>query len=113
MPAKPASRLQHVRQFCLSLPEVVEAEQFGYPWWKAGKKSFACGGQDDLSVNLTLELQDIMLQDSRFTKTHYVGHHGWVSFSLKEVDEATTEKLLLEGYRKVALKRMLAALAAR
>ena len=107
-------RNTHFRDFCLGLPEVVEVLQFGYPWYKAGKKSFAIlGNGTTVSINLTHELQDLMLQDERFERSHYVGQHGWVTFTLADVEVPTVERLVLAAYRKVALKRMLTTLDAR
>lgn len=108
--------LSRVRLFIGTLPETSEQTSFGHPFFKAGKKTFATAGLDGpgplpMSFKVGHDLQDILLQDPRFTRTHYVGQHGWVSTEIESDDDLErAKKLLLHGYRLVALKRMLAAL---
>ncbi len=99
----------------MGYPEVVETEQFGTPWWKAGKKSFCIYGTDEggsaISLNLTPEDQAVLIEDPRFSKSRYIGQHGWVSMRLTgRIDWGLVEDLVDSAYRKVALKRMLKAL---
>ena len=106
---------EHVRRICMAYPEVVEAEQFGGPWWKAGKKSFciygAAGGSSGAAFNLSIEDQTELIQDERFSRTGYIGRHGWTTMRFdKPIDWALVEELIDVAYRRVALKRMLKAL---
>jgi predicted DNA-binding protein (MmcQ/YjbR family) len=106
-----------LRELCLSYPEVLEAEQFGGPWWKAGKKSFCIYGADQgrsgAAFNLSLDQQADLVTDSRFSPTRYLGHHGWTSMVFeRSVDWALVEELIDSAYRRVALKRMLKTLDA-
>jgi predicted DNA-binding protein (MmcQ/YjbR family) len=108
---------------CLSFPEAEEAEQFGGPWYKVGGKSFACYGAesekagnghrgvDGASLNLTLMEQAALLEDPRFTRTRYVGQHGWVTTRWDgEPDWDEVRELVESAYRKAAKKRHLQAL---
>jgi predicted DNA-binding protein (MmcQ/YjbR family) len=108
---------------CGSFPNVDEAEQFGGPWYKVAGKSFACYGAesekvgdryrgvDGASFNVTLMDQAALLQDPRFTRTRYVGQHGWVTMGWDaEPDWDEVRDLAESAYRKVARKKDLAAL---
>ena len=106
---------QRMREICMAYPEVVEVEQFGSPWWKAGKKSFCIwgsrAGQSGASFNLDRMDQAALLEDPRFTKIRHIGQHGWTTLVLDgRVNWAEVEDLIDSAYRKVALKRMLQAL---
>lgn len=105
-------RVERVRGICMSYPEVAEVEQFGEPWWKAGRKAFASYGADGLrdgmAFNLSLVEQAELIYDPRFAKTQYVGQHGWTTLAFgRTVDWAEVEELIDSAYRKVALRRML------
>lgn len=112
-------------EVCLSFPGAEEAEQFGGPWYKVGGKSFASYGAgsekvgggyrglDGASFNMTLMDQAALLQDPRFTRTHYVGQHGWVTMRWgEEPDWAEVRELAESAYRNVAKKRHVALLDA-
>ncbi len=108
-------RVERVRSICLAYPEVSEVEQFGEPWWRAGKKPFASYGadglQDGMAFNVTPMDQSQLILDPRFSKTAYVGQHGWTTLTFgKSVDWGEVEELIDIAYRKVALRRMVARL---
>jgi hypothetical protein len=119
-------KLARVQALAMAFPEVVEAEQFGGPWWKAGKKSFASYGAmsmkdaagyhgvDGVCVKLPLPLQAAVVKDARFERERMMGHHGWTAMRFTgakgEWDEVAD--LLEAAYRNVATPRMLAALGA-
>lgn len=110
-----AKKIERLRKICMSYPEAVEVEQFGEPWWKAGKKAFcsygAEGMQEGAAFNVTLLDQQQLCKDSRFAPTHYVGQHGWTTLTFgKAVDWKEIEELVDVAYRKVANRRQLAAL---
>lgn len=107
--------LARMRKICMAYPEVVEVEQFGNPWWKAGKKSFCIYGESDgqqgASFNLSLLDQSLLLDDPRFYKTGHIGHHGWTSMRFSgKINWQQVEELVETAYYRVALKRMLRAL---
>jgi predicted DNA-binding protein (MmcQ/YjbR family) len=119
--------LARFRGLCLAFPGAEEAEQFGGPWFKVGGKSFACYGAesekvgpdeyrgvDGAAFNVTLLEQAALLEDPRFTRTHYVGQHGWTTMRWDaEPGWDEVRELLESAYRKVAGKRHLALLDAR
>jgi len=105
-------RVERVRGICMAYPEAIEVEQFGEPWWKAGKKPFASYGADGLKDGMAFNVsrmdQAQLIQDSRFTPTQYLGQHGWTTLTFgRKVDWAEVEDLIDIAYRRVALKRML------
>jgi predicted DNA-binding protein (MmcQ/YjbR family) len=107
--------LKKLRAICLGLPEANEVQTWGHPTFRAGKKSFAVletfAGVLCLALNIGLDRRDELLLDSRFCETPYCGHRGWVSLKLNsETDWDDVRGLLLEGYRFVAVKRMVRAL---
>ena len=81
--------LERVRKIAFALPEVVETESFGHPWFRAGGKMFTVFGDEGGGWSLCFKCgkQDmgIFLEDPRFVKTPYVGQHGWVTLRLDPV----------------------------
>lgn len=114
--------LARVREICLAYPEAVEVEQFGAPWFKAGKRPFAiCGtsekvdsiwrGRDGIALAMTRLDQLALCEDPRFKPTPYMHQHGWVTLYFgDDIDWDEVRSLVDKAYRKVALKRMLTAL---
>ena len=107
--------LARVRQICLPLPEVRETVKWGHPTFEAGKKMFAVidhyEDQPCLAFRVPLERVETILADSRFFEAPYGGRFGWVCLRTdKALKWPEVESLLVESYRQVALKRMLAAL---
>ena len=110
------SPLERIRSICLVFPEFAEVEAWGHPTFRAGKKMFAAFGGEGVELSLGLnvghERQEELLKDARFFPTPYAAHRGWVSLRIDETDWDEVERLLIEAYRQVALKRMLKALDA-
>jgi predicted DNA-binding protein (MmcQ/YjbR family) len=109
--------LKEVRAICLALPEAAEVEAWGHPTFRAGKKMFAAfgEGEEGMSIGLKVgfERQDELLKDERFFPTPYAARQGWVSLRIDgETDWDEVRGLVREGYRQVALKRMVKALDA-
>jgi predicted DNA-binding protein (MmcQ/YjbR family) len=106
---------------CRELPEAEAYEMHGHPSFRVGKKPFViCGGDQPatMSINLGLMDQGLYLEDPRFTRTHYIGQHGWITIALGALRGPEEVRHLVVGsYRRVAPKRALkvldAALAAR
>ena len=103
--------LEKFRRIAFALPEVVETESFGHPWFRAGGangKMISVFGNQDGQWSLTFKAgkaeQGIFLEDPRFMKTPYVGQHGWVTLRLDNAkpnwDEVT--ELLKMSYRNNA-----------
>ncbi len=109
------SHVERLRRLCLRYPEAVEVEQFGGPWWKAGKKSFciygAHEGRSGAAFNLCAMDQALLVEDPCFSPTRHLGQHGWTTMLFDgTVDWEHVEELIDVAYRRVALKRMLKAL---
>ncbi|WP_051670015.1 MmcQ/YjbR family DNA-binding protein [Bryobacter aggregatus] len=98
-----------IRSYCLSFPEAIEVEQFGHPFFKWRGKPFTIlsGTQSEqLSIKVEKELQPIFLEDPRFTKTAYVGQHGWVTLQLTgHLDWEEVESLIEGSFRLVSSKK--------
>jgi predicted DNA-binding protein (MmcQ/YjbR family) len=121
MKAKPprgpsdAEVLRRMRAACAGLPEVSEKIAWGHPTFYAGKKMFAAldeyHGVRCVCFKSTLETQRRLVRDARFFVAPYSGAQGWVCLA---IDGRITAKeiaaFLVEGYRLVALQRMLKAL---
>jgi predicted DNA-binding protein (MmcQ/YjbR family) len=104
-----------LRAIALAYPEAVEVEQFGEPWFKAGKKPFCAygaeGGHDGASFNVSRMDQAELVKDPRFERTHYIGQHGWTTMRFTPpVAWDEVEELVGIAYRRVANRRMLAKL---
>ena len=111
----PEQVLDHLRRFCLALPESCEVEAWGHPNFRAGKKTFAVFEfyKDRPCVVIKAEPaeQQLLISDTRFAEAPYIGKHGWVSLWVDSpVDRELVDDLVLNSYRLVALKRMLKAL---
>lgn len=106
--------VEQVRRICRPLPEVEEIiDGFGHTVFKVKGKTFIMMGQDDkdgttsLSFKSDRENQEILLQQGRYVKTPYIGHHGWVSVKKGEpIDWDELASLLKEAYLRAAPKRL-------
>jgi hypothetical protein len=112
--------MNNLRSWCQDLPEAEEYLMHGHPSFRAGKKAFVIGWEGDattpatMSVNHGLFDQSLLLDDPRFTRTHYIGQHGWVTIALSELrGPEELRALVLGSYRRAATKRALKALDAR
>jgi hypothetical protein len=106
-----------LRALCHDLPEAEAYLMHGHPSFRAGKKAFAIcweGGEGEpatMSVNHGLFDQSLLLDDPRFTRTHYIGQHGWVTIALSDLrGPEELRALVLGSYRRAATKRALKAL---
>jgi predicted DNA-binding protein (MmcQ/YjbR family) len=109
--------LARVRRICLAWPEVAESIKWGCPHFTAGKKLFANVGRTherpSISMKVTPLLQAELVERAEFVLTPYSAHQGWVSlFTDGAYDWDEVEEYLRVGYRRVANKRMLAAMDA-
>ncbi|WHY82417.1 MmcQ/YjbR family DNA-binding protein [Siminovitchia fortis] len=107
-----AGMLENVRSICLAMPEAVEhIDGFGHNTFKINGKSFVISGENEKGFGLSFksdrETQELLLQNERFFKTPYIGHHGWVSIQNpagEDWDELTD--LIQEAYLRAAPKRL-------
>jgi predicted DNA-binding protein (MmcQ/YjbR family) len=104
--------LENVRRICRELPEVEEMiDGFGHTTFKVKGKSFIIMGENEEGAGLSFksdrETQEILLQQNRYIKTPYIGHHGWVSTKPGEpLDWDELGPLLKEAYLRAAPKRL-------
>jgi hypothetical protein len=112
--------LAALRRLCLALPEASERLSHGEPtWFVGGKKTFVmladhhhddrlafwCAAPDGAQESL------VAIAPERFFRPPYVGHRGWLGVWLDvPVDWDEIAGLVVEAYRTVAPKRLLAAL---
>jgi predicted DNA-binding protein (MmcQ/YjbR family) len=106
--------LERIRAFCLALPEVKEIASWGHPNFRAGKRTFVTferiDDQDTVALRLHPFEVDDLLKERGFVRTPY-GQGKWVSLVVRSRPKwVMIESLLLQSYRLVALKRMIAAL---
>jgi len=104
--SKRLNLLERIRQISLSFPDTSEVIQFGHPFFKWLNKPFAIYSGDDgdrLSIKVEKESQPVFLADPRFSKTPYLGHHGWVSLALSnKPDWEEIEELIRGSYEFVS-----------
>lgn len=110
-------RARKVREIYLSLPDTEETPTWGSPHFRVAGKIFGGLGDADrttISMKLEMEHADAMVQsDRRFSRAPYVGHKGWVTVDVTDVEDWEEIRLLVnESYRLIAPKRTLAKLAA-
>jgi hypothetical protein len=105
---------QDVRAIALALPEAHEADHFGSPSFRVGKKIFATLGETAGRVTLKLDPED----RHNLAEAHpgaieavpgYWGRSGWTLADYAALDEATIASLLKLAWAAVAPKRLLMA----
>lgn len=114
MSEKGTEILETVREICMRLPEVTEGvDKFGHTSFRVTDKPFVIMGENEsvpgtsLSIKTLLTTQEVLLQRGDFSKSAYIGHHGWVTVrNIGEVDWNEIEELILEGYLRSAPKRL-------
>lgn len=106
--------IERVRGLCRRLPEVaVEVDGFGHTSFRVAKKPFVIigaweDGEPSLSFKADHTTQEALIRRGRHHRTPYIGQHGWVSYNKDAaVDWGEVEDLVLDGYRRVAPKRLL------
>jgi predicted DNA-binding protein (MmcQ/YjbR family) len=115
--------LDRLRAICLALPEAQEKISHGEPTWFAGKgKVFAMfddhhHGAEHVSVWLPAPAgaQEVLIANDpkRFWRPPYLGHRGWVAIALDTKPKwGLVADLVLEAYRLVATKKLIAQLDA-
>ena len=102
-------------EICLEFPDANKSEQFGFPVWQAGKKTFVqfyhTDGKFVASFWVGVERQPMMTLDPRFHVPAYAGHNGWIALSLAAAkpNKAELRALAEQSYRHFAQKKMLQA----
>ena len=109
--------LARLRDICLPLPECKEKLTWGNPTFVAGKKQFAVLDRYHnrwcIAFAVSPEKQSILLKRPGFFAAPYGAKYGWVCRDAEgRIGWKDLEKLIVESYRRVAVKRMLASLDA-
>src|ERR1700753_439457 len=117
-----ADPLETLRRLCLALPEVTERRSHGEPAWFVRDKTtfvmFANHHHDDRLAFWCAApdgAQEILVGNDpeRFFVPPYVGYRGWLGVWLDvPVDWDEIADLVVDAYRRVAPKRLVARLAA-
>ena len=112
---KRSELLAHLREICLPLPECKETLTWGNPTFVAGKKQFAVLDRYHdkwcIAFVSTAERQRDLLERPGFFAAPYGAQYGWVCREAEgRIGWKEMQSLIVESYRKVALKRMLAAM---
>lgn len=113
--ARRVNPLTTIRKLCLAFPDSVETETWGKPHFRVKDKIFAGFGDEDgvptLGFKLEMDHAAQVIKIPGFRKAKYVGHKGWVSMDVSDVqDWSTVAEMLEESYRLIAPKRSLAQL---
>lgn len=119
--ASPAVRalVTALQRVCAALPDAEQYVMVHHPAFRVGKKPFAIAGLGHetggalVSINLGPDAQAGLLGDPRFTRTPYIGQHGWVSVPAAEVGADELAALVTASWRRIAGARRLAAFDAR
>jgi len=119
-PADVERALTAVRRSCRDLPEVSERLSHGGPsFFVRDKKAFVmflddhhgdgrlaiwCAAPDGVQAEM------VETEPTRFFRPPYVGHRGWLGVHLREVEQDELDAIVLDAYRTVAPKALLAQL---
>jgi hypothetical protein len=104
-----------LRRICAALPAAEEYVMVHHPAFRVGKKPFAIAGMEEatkgatVSINLGRDAQDALLADARFSRTPYIGQHGWVTVPSAALKAGELDALVVDSWRRVASKKQLAA----
>ena len=119
----PAEPLERLRRLCLAPPGTSERLSHGEPTWFAGGQRvfvmYANHHHDDrvacwLAAPPDAQRVLVGSAPARYFRPPYVGHRGWVGVWLDvEVDWDELADLVMDAYRTVAPKRLLAELDVR
>jgi hypothetical protein len=114
--------LDKLRALCLALPETSERLSHGEPtWFVRDKKTFVTYANHHHDDRLAfwcaapLGVQDVLVASDpeRFFVPPYVGNRGWLGVRLDvPQDWGLIGELVIDAYRIVAPKRLLATLDA-
>ncbi|KSU83031.1 Predicted DNA-binding protein, MmcQ/YjbR family [Fictibacillus enclensis] len=105
--------LENVREICTLFPETVEhIDGFGHTSFRVREKPFIIMGENEHGTSLAIktlpETQEILLQEERFFRPAYIGHHGWTSiYNSEEINWEEIRGLIYEAYCRTAPKRLI------
>ena len=101
-------------KICESLPEAALGVSFGNPCFRAGKRPFLVldhyKGEDCLFFYVDHGLRAELLKDKCFFPAPYDRGERGLCRRLSGIDWPQLKGLVIQSYRQVAIKRMIAAL---
>ena len=106
--------MAELRPLCALLPGAEEYVMVHHPAFRVAKKPFAIIGMDEhlkgstVSINLGKDAQPMLLSDARFSRTPYIGQHGWVTVAAKDLRGGEMAELVEDSWRRVANTKQLA-----
>ena len=108
----PDDRIAAFRSFALSLPEAVELPHFERASFRVRKRIFATLRASDGMAVLKLPREEqaalVAMHPEVYASTPW-GHQGWTSVDLDRADPVELRELIVEAWRGVAPKRLVAA----
>ncbi len=120
-PAAGRAALEQVRTICLVLPEATEKVAWSAPTFRVRDRQFAMfldnhhgDGRLALWCNATKDAQETLVaaDPEHFFVPPYVGGKGWIGIHLdRGLNWKMVASLVWDGYRLVAPKRLLSAMA--
>ncbi len=111
--------LERVRAICADLPETTEKMSHGEPTFFVNKKvyvMFANNHHNDghiavyLPAAIGIQAMLIKASPEKFFRPPYVGVRGWFGIELDRVSDEELASHILEAWRLIAPKRLLALL---
>ena len=104
--------IKRVARTCEQWPEVIHAvDGFGHTTFRAGKKPFVIVGSGEsgggsIAIKCDLATQDALVRTGNYSRTPYIGQHGWVSAEFEsKLDWREVENLIADAYRNVAPRK--------
>jgi predicted DNA-binding protein (MmcQ/YjbR family) len=109
-----------VRRFALALPGAVEEFPWGHCAIKVNRKAFVFIGRHEdgrgtMSLKLPESVDDALERESCAPTGYGLGKSGWVTITMGQPDSpnaATLRAWILESYRAIAPKKLVAQLKA-
>lgn len=108
--------IQPARAISLAFPEVTEGvDSFHHISFRIRDKPFVMMGETAkgpwLAIKADVHSQAWLIKRGGFSKTPYIGQHGWVSVDdVHGADWGELEELITDAYLRVAPKRLAAQL---
>ena len=102
--------VDRVREVCMTFSSVDEhVDGFGHTSFRVKDKPFVIleeQAEHSLSIKILPTTQEILLEQSGFSKAPYIGRHGWVVVEVEQVNWKEIAGLIREGYLRVAPKKL-------
>ncbi|MGI8406337.1 MAG: MmcQ/YjbR family DNA-binding protein [Thermomicrobiales bacterium] len=111
--------MRRMRAICKRLPEATEAEAFGAPTFQIRTKNFAMLHRPEQGTSVWCKavpgFQEALIERDpvHYFRPPYLGPKGWIAAWLDEAidpDWDEIEEMVIESYRLIAPKRLVAAL---